>query len=62
MRVLHARGSSCGPRRLIEHERTATVDLDRGLAAHLCRCTGWRTVYDAIELAASGDVPVAIGA
>ena len=25
------------------------VDLDRALAAHLCRCTGWQTVYDAIE-------------
>jgi CO/xanthine dehydrogenase Mo-binding subunit len=24
-------------------------DLDRALAAHLCRCTGWRTVYDAIR-------------
>jgi xanthine dehydrogenase small subunit len=24
-------------------------DLDRGLAAHLCRCTGWLTVYEAIR-------------
>ena len=27
--------------------KTARVDLDRALAAHLCRCTGWQTVYDA---------------
>ncbi|MGH8982313.1 MAG: (2Fe-2S)-binding protein, partial [Acidimicrobiia bacterium] len=33
--------------------RTARVDLDRSLAAHLCRCTGWRTVYEAIDAAAS---------
>ena len=26
---------------------TTTVDVDRALAAHLCRCTGWQTVYDA---------------
>jgi xanthine dehydrogenase small subunit len=25
------------------------VALDRALAAHLCRCTGWRTVIDAIS-------------
>lgn len=28
--------------------RTAPVAVDRALAAHLCRCTGWRTVVDAI--------------
>src|SRR5690242_10506997 len=28
--------------------RTAPVAIDRALAAHLCRCTGWRTVSDAI--------------
>ncbi len=27
----------------------------RGLAAHLCRCTGWRTILDAAALLASGD-------
>ncbi|MEX1008281.1 MAG: 2Fe-2S iron-sulfur cluster-binding protein [Acidimicrobiia bacterium] len=32
--------------------RTARVDLDRALAAHLCRCTGWETVYEAIDRAA----------
>ncbi len=30
-------------------ERVGRVDLDRALAAHLCRCTGWQTVYEAIE-------------
>jgi xanthine dehydrogenase small subunit len=29
--------------------KTRRVDLDRALAAHLCRCTGWRSVYDAVE-------------
>ena len=29
--------------------KTRRVDLDRALAAHLCRCTGWQTVYEAIE-------------
>jgi aerobic-type carbon monoxide dehydrogenase small subunit (CoxS/CutS family) len=33
--------------------RTATADLDRALAAHVCRCTGWRTVYEAADLAAA---------
>lgn len=27
--------------------------VERALAAHLCRCTGWRTIMDAWELAAS---------
>jgi xanthine dehydrogenase small subunit len=29
--------------------RPGRVALDRALAAHLCRCTGWQTVYDALE-------------
>ncbi|HXY94888.1 MAG TPA: 2Fe-2S iron-sulfur cluster-binding protein [Acidimicrobiia bacterium] len=28
--------------------RAAPADLDRALAAHLCRCTGWQTVYESI--------------
>jgi aerobic-type carbon monoxide dehydrogenase small subunit (CoxS/CutS family) len=28
-------------------------EVDRALAAHLCRCTGWNTVRDAIDAAAS---------
>jgi aerobic-type carbon monoxide dehydrogenase small subunit (CoxS/CutS family) len=28
--------------------RVTPVAVDRALAAHLCRCTGWRTVVDAI--------------
>ena len=34
--------------------RGARGDVDRALAAHLCRCTGWNTVREAIEIAASG--------
>jgi aerobic-type carbon monoxide dehydrogenase small subunit (CoxS/CutS family) len=39
--------------------KTRRLDLDRALAAHLCRCTGWQTVYEAAERAgapASRDV------
>ena len=28
--------------------RTSRTHVDRALAAHLCRCTGWQTVYDAV--------------
>jgi xanthine dehydrogenase small subunit len=38
---------------LLAKGRTRRADLDRGLAAHLCRCTGWQTVYEAIDAAAS---------
>ena len=39
---------------LLAKGRTRRADVDRGLAAHLCRCTGWQTVYEAIDAAASG--------
>ncbi len=29
--------------------KTRRVDLDRALAAHLCRCTGWQSVYEALD-------------
>jgi aerobic-type carbon monoxide dehydrogenase small subunit (CoxS/CutS family) len=41
---------------LLAKGRTRRADVDRGLAAHLCRCTGWQTVYEAIDAAASGRV------
>ena len=34
------------------------VGIDRALAAHLCRCTGWRTVIDAISAPAPTPAPV----
>ena len=34
-----------------------TAEVERALQAHLCRCTGWRTILDAWELATSGEVP-----
>ncbi|HEY4400887.1 MAG TPA: 2Fe-2S iron-sulfur cluster-binding protein [Acidimicrobiia bacterium] len=43
---------------LLAKGRTRRADVDRGLAAHLCRCTGWQTVYEAIDAAASGRVTV----
>jgi aerobic-type carbon monoxide dehydrogenase small subunit (CoxS/CutS family) len=51
-------GSQCGfctPGIIMRVSGGRTRDLDRALAAHLCRCTGWRTVYDAIA-GAPGDV------
>lgn len=38
--------------------------VDRALAAHLCRCTGWRPIHDAYALVAgspSDGVPVTVG-
>jgi hypothetical protein len=52
-------GSQCGfctPGIIMRVSGGRTRDLDRVLAAHLCRCTGWRTVYDAIT-GASTDAP-----
>ena len=50
---------------LIARERTARADIDRALAAHLCRCTGWQPIVEAISVAAraieSGDAPAAAG-
>ncbi len=63
---LAAGGSQCGfctpgivlrAAALLEQGRTAPLDTDRALAAHLCRCTGWRTVEEAIALAAAGPTP-----
>ena len=39
--------------------KSTPTGVDRALAAHLCRCTGWRTVVDAI---AAVDEPAAISA
>jgi xanthine dehydrogenase small subunit len=44
---------------LLAKGRTRRTEVDRALAAHLCRCTGWQTVYEAIDAAASGDRPAA---
>jgi aerobic-type carbon monoxide dehydrogenase small subunit (CoxS/CutS family) len=44
-------GSQCGfctPGIIMRFAGEKTRDVDRGLAAHLCRCTGWNTVRDAI--------------
>ncbi len=38
--------------------KTRRVDLDRALAAHLCRCTGWQTIFEAVEVSeASANAP-----
>ena len=35
--------------------------VDRALAAHLCRCTGWQTIVEAAEDVLSGSTPVEVG-
>ena len=61
-----AGGSQCGfctpgivmrAASLLAKGRTRRADVDRGLAAHLCRCTGWQTVYEAIDAAGAGPGP-----
>ena len=42
--------------------KTARIDLDRALAAHLCRCTGWETVYEACNEGAPRDAPTRVAA
>jgi aerobic-type carbon monoxide dehydrogenase small subunit (CoxS/CutS family) len=55
---LRSGGSQCGfctPGILVRaaalraRGKTRRVDLDRALAAHLCRCTGWVTIHEALE-------------
>ena len=56
-------GSQCGfctPGIIVRAAALATArgrrrhrDVDRALAAHLCRCTGWQTIYEAIDAAAA---------
>jgi xanthine dehydrogenase small subunit len=44
-------GSQCGfctPGIVMRFAGTRTRDVNRSLAAHLCRCTGWLTVRDAV--------------
>jgi Aerobic-type carbon monoxide dehydrogenase, small subunit CoxS/CutS homologs len=40
---------------LSEKGKTAPANVDRALAAHLCRCTGWQTISDAAGLAFRSD-------
>jgi len=37
--------------------KSTRTDVDRALAAHLCRCTGWQTIIDALALARDPDAP-----
>ncbi len=48
---LAAGGSQCGfctPGIVMRFAGTRAREVDRALAAHLCRCTGWLTVRDAV--------------
>ncbi len=42
---------------MLERGRTARTDVDRALAAHLCRCTGWQTIVEAVDLTADPPPP-----
>jgi xanthine dehydrogenase small subunit len=44
------------------HAPVGEEELGRALAAHLCRCTGWRTIYDAATLATGASTPAPPGA
>jgi len=44
---------------LLDRGRTGPTDLDRALAAHLCRCTGWLTVREAVASVAADSAPPA---
>jgi aerobic-type carbon monoxide dehydrogenase small subunit (CoxS/CutS family) len=67
--LLDCGGSQCGfctpgiivrTAGLAARGRRGRPALDRALAAHLCRCTGWQSVYDALDVAldvALGDAP-----
>ncbi|MDQ6715575.1 MAG: 2Fe-2S iron-sulfur cluster-binding protein, partial [Actinomycetota bacterium] len=37
---------------LLAKGKSDPADVDRALAAHLCRCTGWKTISEAVSLAA----------
>ncbi len=42
------------------HKETTRDDAARHLGAHLCRCTGYVKILDAVESLAAGETPVAI--
>ncbi len=62
---LAAGGSQCGfctPGIIMRFAGTRARDVDRALAAHVCRCTGWLGVHDALTdgwVSAPRDLPAA---
>jgi aerobic-type carbon monoxide dehydrogenase small subunit (CoxS/CutS family) len=58
-------GSQCGfctPGIIMRFAGGAARDLDRRLAAHLCRCTGWLTIRDAISASTASSRDLAAAA
>jgi aerobic-type carbon monoxide dehydrogenase small subunit (CoxS/CutS family) len=43
----------------VKKGRVGPADVDRALAAHLCRCTGWQTIREAVARVADGE-PTAV--
>lgn len=57
-------GSQCGfctPGIVMRASGERARDLDHALGAHLCRCTGWCTIYEAIRAASDGSADDADG-
>jgi aerobic-type carbon monoxide dehydrogenase small subunit (CoxS/CutS family) len=58
-------GSQCGfctPGIVMRFAGARPRDVDRALAAHLCRCTGWVTVREAVARATGADAASGVGA
>lgn len=56
--LLATGGSQCGfctPGIVLRLAATAAHDVDTALLAHLCRCTGWQTIAEAVDALASQD-------
>ena len=52
VRILHSRHRhSCGPPHQQRVDRRIASRVERGLAGHLCRCTGYNRIVDAIQTA-----------
>jgi aerobic-type carbon monoxide dehydrogenase small subunit (CoxS/CutS family) len=45
---------------LVAGGRAGRAEVDRALAAHLCRCTGWQTIREAAAAAAGGGPAAAV--
>lgn len=42
---------------MVRRGKTSRADMDRALAAHLCRCTGWQTIYETFDRAICRSTP-----
>jgi aerobic-type carbon monoxide dehydrogenase small subunit (CoxS/CutS family) len=47
---------------MLDRGRSGRTDVDRALAAHLCRCTGWQTIVEAVGVVTEPPPPRALDA